>query len=569
MNAPAKINRRFLPPDFRIAQWDDLAPWLEKLKNRSHESPEELREWLNDLSEVEAAFYENMAWRYIRMTTDTANEAHRDAFTFFVNEIEPKAAPYFDAFNRKLVESPFAAELAAKPGYAVLIRNRQKAVSVFRKENVSIQAEIATRSQEYGAMVGAMSIVFEDKTYTIPQAGLLLESQDRSLRQTVFSLISARRMEDRQRADELMTDLVQLRHTVAQNAGYENYRDYKFDDLARFDYTPADCRRFHDSVASEVLPLIAEMNESRKQALGIDELAPWDTSVDFRGSRPLSPFVSAEELISRGEAVLERVHPFFGECLREMKALGHLDLESRPGKSPGGYNYPLYESGYPFIFMNAAGTQMDMVTLMHEAGHAVHSVLSQNLELTAFKSCPSEVAELASMSMELISMDHWDVFYPDPEDLRRARQSQLDRCVEGLPWIAAIDAFQHWLYENPSHSEEERMEHWRSIYTRFHGDLNWSGQELYRDHFWQKQLHLFEVPFYYIEYGMAQLGAIAVWRNYKLNPEKGLQQYINALKLGNTSTVSEVYNAAGIRFDFSAAYIRELMDFVAAEMKAI
>lgn len=569
MNAPAKINRRFLPPDFRIAAWEDLAPWLEKLKQSEHHSTEDLRQWLLDLSELEAHFFENMAWRYIRMTTDTANESYRDAFTFFVNEIEPKAAPYFDAFNRKLTGSPFAGELAQTPGYAVLIRNKQKAVSVFRKENVPLLAEMAMRSQEYGAMVGAMSIDFNGKTYTIPQAGLLLESQDRSVREAVFLLIAARRMEDRTPVNQLMSDLVQLRHRVAQNAGYDNYRDYKFDDLARFDYTPADCRLFHDSVASEVLPLISALNESRKEALGIDELKPFDTAVDFRGSGPLVPFGNAEELISKGQTVLSRVHPFFGECISEMKSLGHLDLESRAGKSPGGYNYPLYESGYPFIFMNAAGTQMDMVTLMHEAGHAVHSVLSQNLELTAFKSCPSEVAELASMSMELISMDHWDVFYPDPEDLRRARQSQLDRCIEGLPWIAAIDAFQHWLYENPSHSEEERMEHWRSIYTRFHGDLNWQGSELYRDHFWQKQLHLFEVPFYYIEYGMAQLGAIAVWRNYKRNPEKGLEQYINALKLGNTCTISEVYEAAGIRFDFSAAYIRELMEFVAGEMKAI
>jgi oligoendopeptidase F len=259
-----------------------------------------------------------------------------------------------------------------------------------------------------------------------------------------------------------------------------------------------------------------------------------------------------------------------GERLEIMKDNGLFDVESRKGKAPGGYNYPLSETGAPFIFMNSAGIFRDLTTMVHEGGHAIHTFLTADLELNDFKHCPSEVAELASMSMELISMDNWDVYFKDEEELKRAKKDQLFDVLKTLPWVAVIDQFQHWIYTNPEHTDEERYEAWAQIYTRFGaGMVDWEGIGQAKQNLWQKQLHIFEVPFYYIEYGMAQLGAIAVWKNYKENPEKGLQQYLDALKLGYTKTINEIYETAGIKFDFSAAYVKELAAFVKAEMDKI
>lgn len=250
--------------------------------------------------------------------------------------------------------------------------------------------------------------------------------------------------------------------------------------------------------------------------------------------------------------------------------MGHLDLESRKGKAPGGYNYPLAEIGVPFIFMNATSTLRDLVTILHEGGHAIHSFVTRDLELANFKSTPSEVAELASMTMELISMDHWDLFFDHPENLKRAKKEHLEQIIETLPWVATIDKFQHWIYENPRHDRSDRTRQWNRIFDRFSDNItDWSGLQDQKDNLWQKQLHLYEVPFYYIEYGMAQLGAIAIWKNYKKDPKKGLQGYLNALKLGYMRSIPEIYRAAGIKFDFSREYISELMQFVQEELEAL
>ena len=235
-----------------------------------------------------------------------------------------------------------------------------------------------------------------------------------------------------------------------------------------------------------------------------------------------------------------RLDVALGEKMAIMKEMGHLDLESRKGKAPGGYNYPLSEIGVPFIFMNATSTMRDMITILHEGGHAIHSFVTRDLELTDFKHTPSEVAELASMSMELISMDHWDVYYDSEEDLRRAKKEHLEQIIETLPWVATIDKFQHWIYENPNHSIDERKAAWNGIFDDFSDTItDWKGLEENKNYLWQKQLHLYEVPFYYIEYGMAQLGAISVWKNIKENPKKGLDGYMNALKLGYTKSIPE------------------------------
>ncbi len=343
-----------------------------------------------------------------------------------------------------------------------------------------------------------------------------------------------------------------------------------FTAMGRFDYTPQDCFDFHQSVKAELVPLLNAIAAERKEQLGLAELRPWDKLVDPSGKPPVRPFGSSEELLQKTVRCFNSLDPFFSDCLRTMEKLGHLDLDSRKGKAPGGYNYPLAETGIPFIFMNATSTLRDMVTLLHEGGHAVHSVVTKDLELADFKHTPSEVAELASMTMELITMDHWDVFFDDKDELRRARQQHLEQVISTLPWVANIDHFQHWIYENPQAGQDELQRAWLEMLDAYSDDVtDWQGLENNKAYLWQKQLHLYEVPFYYIEYGFAQLGAIAIWKNYKENPNAALEAYLNALRLGNTRTIPEIYEAAGIRFDFSRTYIRELIAFVRKEWEAL
>jgi oligoendopeptidase F len=382
--------------------------------------------------------------------------------------------------------------------------------------------------------------------------------------------MATRRAEDTEALDDLFTELVQIRHQVATNAGYENYRDYMFDSLGRFDYTKEDCFEFHQSVKDEIVPLVREIAKKKAQKMGKEHLKPWDSQVDPEGREPLKPFKDGQEMLDKTISLLNGIDPYFGDCLSTMDEMGHLDLESKDGKSPGGYNYPLFETGSPFIFMNAVGSQRDLITMVHEGGHAIHSFLSHDLELTAFKSFPSEVAELASMSMELLTMHKWDAFYDTEEEVTRAKVEQLETILEILPWVATIDEFQHWIYENPNHSKEERKEKWLKLLDEYGtGITDWTGYEEVKAYSWHRQLHLFEVPFYYIEYGMAQLGALGVWKNSKDDFEKTIQDYKNTLQLGYTKSIHGVYETANIEFDFSKKTIRELAAFIQDELKAI
>jgi len=397
-----------------------------------------------------------------------------------------------------------------------------------------------------------------------------LKSTDRSLREKIYRKIQERKAQDETVLNELYDKLIDLRTQVAKNVDFANYRDYKFEELGRFDYTVKDCYNFHNAIASAIVPINKKSEQARKRKLNYDSYKPWDTEFDITGKEPLKPFETGAELTEKTITCFKSIDPFFADCINTMRDLQHLDLESRVGKAPGGYNYPLYESGVPFIFMNAVGTLKDVITMVHEGGHAVHAFLCNDLELTDFKGTPSEVAELASMSMELISMEHWNVFFNNEEDLKRAKAEQLEKILKTLPWIASIDKFQHWIYQHPKHSIQERYEEWMKIIKEFGtGEVDHSGFEDAQKRGWQGQLHLYEVPFYYIEYGFAQLGAIAVWRNYKQNPSKALEQYKAALKLGYTKTIPEIYKTAGIKFDFSEAYIKDLMEFVVSEYEKV
>ena len=566
-----KLPRYFLPNNFAITNWKDLEPYFKNLEERIINSLVDLEQWLKDASEVEAVISEDACWRQIKMTCDTENKALEESFTFFMMEIQPKIQPYSDRLNKKLVDCSFTKQIDQQK-YFTYLRNVKKNIELFREVNIPLQAELSVMQQQFGVISGKMTVEVKGQEYTLQQAAKFLEDPDRNIREEVYRKINERRLQDKKELNDLFSLLLKKRHQVAVNAGFENFRDYRFTELGRFDYTKEDCFQFHEAVKLHVMPLVNQIYEAKKKKLGLDTLRPWDVEAEPAGILPLRPFTNGEELTEKTIACFDEMSvgsdgkSFFGDCLRKMKKMGHLDLESRKGKAPGGYNCPLAESGAPFIFMNAAGQFDDVTTMVHEGGHAIHSFLSHPLELTGFKEYPTEIAEVASMAMELFSMNHWQVFFNNKEELTRAKEQQLERVITIFPWIATIDKFQHWVYENPDHTEEERANQWLSIVEEFSSPvIDVEGLDEYRRFGWQRQLHLFEVPFYYIEYGIAQLGAIGLWQQYKQNPEAAINNYITALKLGGTKTLPELFKAAGLQFDLSPEYIHGLMKFVKKE----
>lgn len=561
--------RKFLPAIFTISKWESIEPYYQLLLDYEIDSADSLKLWLEKRSELECVISEEAGWRYIRMTCDTNNEEKQDSYNYFITEIEPHIQPFANQLDQKLLENKYSTQLSTTAD-EILIKTVKNHAAIFRKENIPLTTEIMQDQTKYGALVGGLTVTIAGEEMTMQKAGNFLFDPNREIRKNAYLEIQKKRISIKNSLNDIFDNLLKIRNEVAQNAGFDNFRDYMFVEMCRFDYSPKDCYDFHEAIAKHVVPLLNAMALERKIVLDVAELKPWDLSVDKKNRTALKPFSSGKELTDKTIECLNKIDPFIGNCIKEMEKIGHLDLESRKGKAPGGYNYPLYESGLPFIFMNSVGTVRDLVTMVHEGGHALHSILTKDLDLINYKNFPSEVAELASMSMELLSMEHWDVFFDNIEDLNRAKKDHLESIIETLPWVATIDKFQHWLYLHPTHTLEERTAMWNIIHSEFSNNiLDWDELQEYKDNIWQKQLHLFEVPFYYIEYGMAQLGAIAIWKNFKENNALSLEQYLHALKLGYTQSISEIYQSAGVKFNFSASYIKELMEFVAEELKKL
>jgi len=562
--------RIFLPPDFQIVDWSGLEPYYLKLQEVALPDVPSFLSWLAQVSELESVVSEALAWRYIRMTCDTSNKDYENDYLFFVENIQPHIAPHEDALNKKIASSPFLDTLRTDKAFDLYFKHIEEAVLLYREENIPLQTKLQTLAQEYSAISGSLSIEWEGKELTLQQASALLKETDRDTREKAYLKIQEARHEKSSALNALFSEMVRLRHQLAQNAGEANFRDYAFRSMGRFDYAAEDCFAFHNAIEKVVVPLKKELHRKRKEKLGLSELRPWDTSVDPDQLPKLTPFGDGKDLLAKSILCFDKLDPYFSYCLKTMEEMNHLDLESRKGKAPGGYNYPLAETGVPFIFMNAASMHRDLETMVHEGGHAIHSFLTKDLSLNAFKHTPSEVAELASMSMELLSMEAWDVFYPDPKDQKRAIREQLEGIIFTLPWIATIDAFQHWLYLHPQHTEAERTAKWNELSDRFDSkEIDYSGLEMYKNNAWHAQLHLFEVPFYYIEYGFAQLGALGVWKNYCTSPSVALEQYKTALKAGYTKGIPEIYQLAGVAFDFSENYIQSLFSFLSAYLQKL
>ena len=561
----ARENRSFLAKELQIDSWQVIEQYYATLQKEEIADIDTIKNWLIKRSELVAAVEEEKAWRYINTSRYTDKKEYSEAYIVFSQDIEPKIIKAEKALDKKLIESIDKIDIPVD--FQVFIRGIKKQLELYREENIALLSDIDIEEQKYSAITGKMSVQFKGQELTLQQADNLLKATDRKTRKQVFDLIHERRGVDYDELNRLLDNLIRKRQNVAKNAGYINYLQYRFDDLGRFDYSINDCMQFHSSVKSAVVPLVENLANNRRLELNLDRLLPFDLKVDTKGRDSLKPARTSRELIDKSLACLYEVDETFGNCLKQLDDNGYLDLESRKCKAPGGYNYPLFESNVPFIFMNASNSLRDVVTLMHESGHAIHSILSGNLPIVYQKEFPSEIAELASMSMELISMEHWHHFFTDEEELKRAKKEQIEGLIQVLPWVATIDKFQHWIYTHECTAASDRMEAWEKISGEYESSLvDWYGFEMHHRNFWQKQIHLFQFPLYYIEYGIAQLGAIGVWKNYKENPQKTIEQYKNALSLGYTKTLPELYEAAGVPFDFSEGHIKELMSFVKEEL---
>ena len=571
-----------IPTDLDATRVANIEPIFRELQEREIASADDLERWILDRSELTAACSEALANLYISMTCDTDDEQAAGAYRDFIEQVEPRIKPMEFRLDRRQVELTQRFELD-RERYFVLNRDTAVDVELFRDENVPLQTELSTLAQDYQTITGAMTVEFDGAERTLPQMARYLEDTDRSVRESAWRAVADRRARDIERIDAIYDAMIALRQKVASNAGFENYVGYAFRSMRRFDYTPADCRSFHDACERCVAPFMKRRDADRLSALGVDELRPWDIDVDPLGRKPLRPFSGGAELVARSHTVFARLDPRLAEMFASLGdgSTAHgsrngakLDLDSRKGKAPGGYLYMRDRIREPFIFMNAAGLHRDVETMVHESGHAFHSILCRGDPLVHYRDYPTEFAEVASMSMELLTMPYWggtdDAFYPDEADAARARRKHLEGTVSVLAWIATIDAFQHWIYENPTHSRHERTQHWRSLMTRFGARghfLSWQGLESHLDVLWQRQGHLFGSPFYYIEYGIAQLGALQLWlRSLQDGEPAAITDYLNALRLGGSRPLPELFAAANLAFDFGPETVERLIDRVELEL---
>jgi oligoendopeptidase F len=555
---PRFQKRSFVPEGADLSLRDQVVGLFEKLRVRPVTSSNELEQWLMDRSELEAALDQVGSVLYIRMTCQTDNETFAEEYKKFIEVVIPAVKPLDDQLNQRhlTLRQQF---ILNKKRYEVYDRTITSDVELFRKENVPLHTQVQLLSQEYQTVCGAMSVPFQGEDMTMPQVSKFLQEPDRALRESAWRAMTGRRLQDRERLDELFDKMLKLRHTIALNAGVANFCEYQFHAYHRFDYTPQDCKKYHDSVAQLVVPVYKKILDRRKADMGVPALRPWDTQVDPRGRPALKPFVEVETLIEGTGRIFSQLDPELGTQFQDMSELGLLDLASRKGKAPGGYQNTLAEARKPFIFMNAVGVDDDVRTLLHEGGHAFHALAAAADPLYPYRHAPMEFCEVASMSMELLGNGYLETFY-SAEDCVRSCQSHLEDVIHLLAWVATIDAFQHWIYEHPDHTGKERSEAWMRIYGRFGGDfLDWAGLEDILRSLWQRQLHIFEVPFYYIEYGIAQLGALQLWLNARQDQQKALGQYRAALALGGSRPLPELFQAAGLRFDFSAETIGPLV----------
>lgn len=566
---PAFTPRRFVAENTNLGVWAEIAPWFDQLEAKAQTcaSVADFERWLLDWSELSAALDEESSRRYIAMTCHTDNTDAEKDYLHFVENVEPRIKPRQFQLAQIYLAHPLRAQLP-KTRYEVFDRNTRVQVDLFRPENVELETGQARKGQEYQKICGAMTVPFRGEEKTLIQMGRYLEEPERPLRQEAWELVARRRLQDAGKLEEIFDVLVALREKIAANAGFANYLDYTFRAKCRFDYTAEDCRNFHAAIEEQIVPLLRELQARRREQLGLSALRPWDLAVDPMNHPPLRPFEQVEQLVERTQKIFDSLNGDLADDFQKLQKTRLLDLANRKGKAPGGYQSTLAEARVPFIFMNAVGVQRDVETLLHEAGHAFHALASRDEPFHAYREAPIEFCEVASMSMELLGNEHLEYFYAPPE-ARRARRDHLEGIVEVFPWIATVDAFQHWIYTHPGHTRAERAAAWVELMNRFGGDVDWSGYERERANLWHRQLHIFLHPFYYVEYGIAQLGALQIWANSKADKAKALREYRRGLALGGSRPLPELFSTAGCRFEFNARSLKPFVALLRRELAAL
>jgi oligoendopeptidase F len=546
------------------ARWEDIAPYFDELAARELE-PDTTEAWLREWSRLEELVTEAAARAMIAYTIDTGNRGKEADHLRFSTEIMPRMEERSVELARKLLDSGYSA-----PEMETTLARFRTQIEIFREENVPLFAELEEHGARYQRITGSMTAEWEGVERPLPQLQPFLKSPDRSVRERAFRAASRPYVEQRPQLAALFDKMYELRMQAARAAGFANFRDYIFPAKFRFDYTPDDCERFHDAIEKTAAPAVERVLENRRQRLGLAGLRPWDLAVDPYREKPLRPFSTATELVGKARRVFDRVDPVLGREFQTMIDEGLLDLESRKGKAPGGYCETLHFHGRPFIFMNAVGLVDDIMTLLHEAGHAFHAFASHPLPLIWQRHPGSEAAELASMSMEFLASPHLTepVGYFTRAEARSAWLEHLEDVLLSLCHIASVDAFQTWIYTSGEGGDAAaRDAAWLRIRSRFERGVDWSGLERERVARWYRQLHIFMYPFYYIEYGIAQLGALQVWRNSLDDPARAVARYREALSLGAVRSLPDIYQTAGARLIFDADGIGELVELVESQIE--
>lgn len=547
--------------DFMQWSWSQVQPYYEELQNRPLTS-ENVVEWLNDRAELNQRIDETYSRLYVATTVDTTDEQAESRFNAFIENVVPPARVADQRLKEKLLESGLEPE-----GYEIALRNLRTQAELFREENVPLFTEEDKLRTEYDKIIGAQTVEWEGKERTVSQMRPFLLSNDRAVRERAWRLIAERQLADRAALYDLWKQFLTLRRQIAENADMPDYRAYQWRSYNRFDYTPDDCLNFHNAIEEAVVPATERIYEKRRARLGVETLRPWDTDVDPAGREPLKPFDQVQELDRKTAAIFHRVDPQLGEYYETMRREGLLDLENRKGKAPGGYCTGFEYSQRPFIFMNAVGIHEDVQTLLHEGGHAFHMFESCQQPPYLQIGVPTEFAEVASMSMELLAAPYLAQenggFY-SAEDAARARVEHLEKDILFWPYMAVVDAFQHWVYTHPEDAlnPENCDQTWALLWDRFMPGIDYSGLDDVKATGWLRKLHIFQIPFYYVEYGLAQLGAVQVWRNSLSDQAGAVADYRKALALGGTVSLPKLFESAGARFAMDAEVLRDAVELI-------
>jgi oligoendopeptidase F len=569
------MNFGLLPTDAKsilALKWADYKPYYQELEAREL-SRENIAAWLDDWSTLAATADEHY-WRlFIGTTVDTADKEVEEQFNRYIEKIQPEVKTAEQKLKAKLLASGLSPQ-----GFETGLRRVQAEAEIFTEENLPLLAEEQKLVTEYNKITGSLTVRWEGKEQTVTQMFHLLYETDRSLRERAWNAIQSRVIKERQNINDLWERFVPVRLKIAENADMPDYRAYAWKQKFRFDYSPEDCKSFHAAIEEVVVPAATRAYEKRRQRLGVDTLRPWDVNVDPLGDIPIKPYESIDEFKSKSHAIFEQVDPKFGEYFQIMMDEGLLDLESRKNKAPGGYSLGLHVAHRPFVFINNTNTPWDVQTMLHEGGHAFHEFERAHVNFYQRGEIylPAEFGEVASMSMELLASPYktkeFGGFYTDSE-AARAMIELLEGFITFWPYMALVDAFQHWIYENPAEGSiaSKCEESWAELWDRFMPGIDYSGLEDHKRTYWHRQSHIFESPFYYVEYGLALLGAVQVWANARKNQKKAVADYRKALSLGATVPLPQLFAAAGAKFAFDAHTLKEavdLMEEVISEMEA-